>query len=63
MYGNYNVTITEGTYTINKKAQEKPDVSIDKTNVLMTENAPVITVKNVPAENGAITYESSNTKK
>jgi len=50
-----------GRYTITKKAQEIPNVTIDKDTVKMTEKAPKITLENAPAEEGEVTYTSSNT--
>ena len=60
---NYNKVenMVIGTYTITKKAQETPNVTIDKETVKMTEEAPKITLGNEPAEEGEVTYTSSNT--
>ena len=49
-----------GTYTITAQGQVKPQVSVNPQNVTMVDKAPVITVSNTPAENGNITYTSSD---
>ncbi|MCI8384741.1 MAG: hypothetical protein HFJ33_07845, partial [Clostridia bacterium] len=49
-----------GTLTINQAEQAKPVISLSKDSVMMTEEAPILTVTNLAEAKVAVTYRSSN---
>ncbi|MCI8384734.1 MAG: hypothetical protein HFJ33_07810, partial [Clostridia bacterium] len=50
-----------GTLTINKAEQPRPNISLSNDQVILTGNAPTLTISNSAMEGATVTYTSSNT--
>ena len=53
---NYNVTFSTGEYKINRANQAAPKIEISSNNVLMTDEAPTLKLKNTSKEDGTPIY-------